>query len=341
MNQINKKEELYGLTIFRFVAAFYVFIFHCDIRYPLSAPSWIVNVVKNGAIGMTFFFVLSGFVLAWASRDGIRERYFSLRIARIYPAYLMMGIVSLPFLFEYDHKKIISYLFLYLTSTQSWFPTTFNAWHFGGSWSVSTEMFFYLSFPFLFPLIKRNPYATLIISYVTTSLIIPLSLSISSTTNFPQYYISPIHRLPEFTIGVALGCLYASGLKIQRYKLFLLVISILALLFISPKHNEGWMRNNYITVLSTGCIIYCLSCMKLNLNKLTKPFVYLGKISYSFYLMQLPIMLYITAHHDVLSAFPHWQIWLALGILNIAMAATCYHLIENNKKIRKMIVRVA
>lgn len=336
-----KSQELYGLTIFRFVAAFYVFIFHCNIRYPLAAPQWIVSIIKNGAIGMTFFFVLSGFVLAWASRSGIREKYFSLRIARIYPAYIMMGIVSLPFLFEYDHKKIISYVFLYFTSTQSWFPSTFNAWHFGGSWSVSTEMFFYLTFPLLFPIIKRNPIFTLLISYIATSLIIPISLQISGSAEFPQYYISPIHRLPEFTIGVALGCLYSSGLRITKFKSTLLVASLLALFFISPEHNKGWMRNNYITVLSTGCIIYCLSCMKFNLNKLTIPFVYLGKISYSFYLMQLPIMIYITVHHDSLASLPHWQIWLLLGALNIIMAALCYHFVENNKKIRSMILRAA
>ncbi|HEO9142854.1 TPA: acyltransferase [Enterobacter asburiae] len=336
-----KSQELYGLTIFRFVAAFYVFIFHCNIRYPLTAPQWISNIIKNGAIGMTFFFVLSGFVLAWASRSGIKERYLSLRIARIYPAYIMMGIVSLPFLFEYDFKKILSYLFLYFTSSQSWFPSTFNAWHFGGSWSVSTEMFFYLVFPLLFSIIKNNPYTTLIISYIATSLIIPISLQISGSTEFPQYYISPIHRLPEFTIGIALGCLFTSGFKITRFKYTILFISILALFFLSPKHNEGWMRNNYITVLFTSSIIYCLSCMEFSITKLTKPFVYLGKISYSFYLMQLPIMIYITLHHDSLAMLPHWQIWVLLGVLNTAMAAACYHFVENNKKIKNMILRIA
>lgn len=83
------KSELHGLTIFRFVVAFYVFIFHCNIRYSVDFRVYLGNginelilkFIKNGAVGMSFFFVLSGFVLAYASRNGLRKDYFRARIA--------------------------------------------------------------------------------------------------------------------------------------------------------------------------------------------------------------------------------------------------------------------
>ncbi|WP_265094021.1 acyltransferase family protein [Cronobacter malonaticus] len=182
------KKELHGLTIFRFVAAFYVFIFHCNIRYGIDfrnlvgieANDYIIKFLKNGAVGMSFFFVLSGFVLAYASSNGIRKDYFLSRIARIYPAYIALGIITLPFIFMYDMKHIMAYLALFITSTQSWFAGSFTAWNFSGSWSISTEMFFYVTFPFLFPIIKKNPYTSLTLAIIASSLISPISSIVDS-----------------------------------------------------------------------------------------------------------------------------------------------------------------
>ncbi|HFT5251501.1 TPA: acyltransferase family protein, partial [Escherichia coli] len=148
---MNIRNDLHGLTIFRFVTAFYVFLFHCNLRYKADISDWLQSVINNGAIGMSFFFVLSGFVMAWASRNGIKENYYRSRIARIFPAYLAMGLITAPFLFEYNITQITTYVLLFLTTAQSWFPDSFSQWNFGGSWSVSTEMFFYLVFPFLLP----------------------------------------------------------------------------------------------------------------------------------------------------------------------------------------------
>lgn len=64
---------------------------------------------------MSFFFVLSGFVMAWASRNGIKENYYRSRIARIFPAYLVMGLITVPFLFEYNITQITTYVLLFLT----------------------------------------------------------------------------------------------------------------------------------------------------------------------------------------------------------------------------------
>ena len=335
---MNTRNDLHGLTIFRFVSAFYVFLFHCNIRYKADVSDWLKLVVGNGAIGMSFFFVLSGFVMAWASKDGIKKDYLRARFARIFPAYLTMGVVSLPFIFQYDFTHLTTYLLLYLTATQSWIPSTFSQWHFGGSWSVSTEMFFYLVFPLLLPAIKKNPIPALLISVVISSLIIPISMLMINNPAFPTYYISPIHRLPEFVSGVAIGCLFSQGIRFDRLKTPLFILAVAALLFISPYDNNGWMRNNYVTLPATCIVVYYLASAAIPKNPVTIPLIYLGKISYSFYLMQLPIMMYITKYHDDLASFPTWLTWLILASVNLVMAAACYHLIEDNKAIKKTIM---
>jgi hypothetical protein len=54
------EKEIFPLTGLRFVAAFYVFLFHIHIRWPISSHSFAKNVLDQGAIGMSLFFMLSG-----------------------------------------------------------------------------------------------------------------------------------------------------------------------------------------------------------------------------------------------------------------------------------------
>lgn len=334
---MNTRNDIHGLTIFRFITAFYVFLFHCNLRYKADTSEWLQQIISNGAVGMSFFFVLSGFVMAWASRICIKENYYRSRLARIFPAYLAMGAITLPFLFEYDLTHAATYIFLFLTTTQSWFPDSFSQWNFGGSWSVSTEMFFYLTFPFLLPLVKKRPFTILMVALFASSLIIPISMTLINSSAFPRYYVSPAHRLPEFIAGIAIGCLFSQGIRI-KYMNVLFLIAVTLLLFFAPSNNSGWMQNNYITVPCTCIIIYYIACSNINKNSLTLPFIYLGKISYSFYLMQLPIMIYITKYHETLISFPTWLIWMILAAINLVMASACYHLVEDNKNIKSFIL---
>lgn len=335
---MNIRDDLHGLTIFRFVTAFYVFLFHCNIRYKAEVSDWLQSVITNGAIGMSFFFVLSGFVMAWASRNGIKQNYYRSRVARIFPAYLVMGLITVPFLFEYNITQITTYVLLFLTTTQSWFPDSFSQWNFGGSWSVSTEMFFYLAFPFLLPVIKKRPVLALGIAILISSIIIPTSMILTNGAAFPRYYVSPNHRLPEFIAGVAIGCIYTQGFRITRFNTSLFILALAALFFISPVNNNGWMQNNYATLPATCIIVYYLATAKINKNTFTLPLIYLGKISYSFYLMQLPIMIYITKYHDSLASLPTWLIWTFLAVINLMMASACYHFVEDNKTIKSFIL---
>lgn len=326
----SSKKQLHGLTIFRFIAALYVFIFHCQIRYPIEAPNFITRVINNGAIGMSFFFVLSGFVMAWSARNGIRRDYVKSRVSRIYPAYIFMGVISLPFLFDIDSGKLIPTLALYFSGMQSWIPQSFSTWHFIGSWSVSTELFFYMVFPLIFPLINKKPKSSLFMAYVITSLIIPFSIEFGGSSNMPYFYISPIHRLPEFIVGVGLGVIYTNGLRVTlaKHKFALIVISLLLLTFVSPISNDGYMNRNFSTVLAVSFLVFVLACSKIEINALTRPFIWLGKISYSFYLMQIPIILFILKYNHIFLEMKHYQIWIAIGTSNLILAIISYYFIE-------------
>ncbi len=105
-----------------------------------------------GFMGVSFFFVLSGFVLVYtyAGRPLNLPKFLRARFARIYPAYAFSLIVTAPFFFEAVKIKAASLALvstLVVTLLQAWFPQAALAWN-KVAWSLSTEAFFYLVFPF-------------------------------------------------------------------------------------------------------------------------------------------------------------------------------------------------
>ena len=86
-----KPRDLPALTIVRFFAALVVALSHYALFGLRESPVWLRNIVSSGYLGVPFFFILSGFVLVYAS-DGApldKWQFWVRRAARIYPIYLL------------------------------------------------------------------------------------------------------------------------------------------------------------------------------------------------------------------------------------------------------------
>ena len=71
--------QLDSLTGIRAIAAFLVFWHHANGLY---------GGISSGMVGVSLFYILSGFVMAWVDRDGdTAGQFYRRRFARIYPAY--------------------------------------------------------------------------------------------------------------------------------------------------------------------------------------------------------------------------------------------------------------
>jgi peptidoglycan/LPS O-acetylase OafA/YrhL len=167
----------------RFIAAgtvlfshgyFYLLLFQQN----SGVTSYNAPFVALANIGMTLFFVLSGFVIHYnygssVSLPGGVRAFFVARFARLYPLFLLVFVVSTIESFRSADGKvdILGPMPLYLTFTQSWW-----FWVFGDRvaseaysdatglmWSLSTEAFFYLSYPLLAPVLRRLAGARLVI----------------------------------------------------------------------------------------------------------------------------------------------------------------------------------
>ena len=92
--------RLPSLTGMRFIAAALVFFFHSFAISPLASQFGMANagllIGPAGYIGVTFFFVLSGFVLTWsARRSDTTLAFWRRRFFKIYPTYLLTFLVAL------------------------------------------------------------------------------------------------------------------------------------------------------------------------------------------------------------------------------------------------------
>lgn len=346
--QAKEKIRLDGITAFRFIAAFYVFVFHLFANIPANVPSFMGVFLYNGAVGMSFFFVLSGFILTYNHKNSTGDNYFAKRLIRIFPVYLACGILTYPFLYnqlitnEHDTLKFIITNGLFLTATQSWFYTSFPTWNFGGTWSVSVEMFFYAMFPILLKLANtKNIYVFSGIAFFAAATIMPVSMLYQSgltNENMLHFvlYPSPIFRLPEFAMGIAAAKLMDNGLKINHVTM---AIAVGALLYALNLPSYGWMMHAYIVVPALCAIMIYLATHKLpsKAKILMKPFVFLGEISYSFYLMQIVLIKYITTYKPEFIYSNGFLGWAIVAIAVTVLSTISYYTIE--KKLSSFLLK--
>jgi peptidoglycan/LPS O-acetylase OafA/YrhL len=355
--------DIKPLTSLRFIAAFYVFLFHIHIRIPLSANTYISNFLEVGAIGMSVFFILSGFILSLRYQEEIlnphfQQRYFVSRVARICPVYFTAALLSLPW-FGVDFgvidsiKPFLQASFLVLVSVfliQAWFPQTLSFWNIGGSWSISVEAFFYSIFPFVYKACLRLSKKKLIILFFIGYLlsILPgLSFVIFDNKNLGIFYSMPIFRAPEFFLGIIcfLICKFDRIRFVSTSLLFVvLIIFILYLSIIGMKLPIYVCHNWIVAPIILLFLVYIIQNDNSVVYKVlsNRVFEWLGKISYGFYSYQFLIIFPLKNNHkDIVEFIPTLaNIWILVAIslvLLIMISAVSYHYIE--EPMRRVIQR--
>jgi len=260
MNLSDARPRLPALTSLRFFAAFHVVIFHFQAMQIFIGPAWFQKLSSIGYVGVSFFFVLSAFILVYtyAGRPMILKNFWRARFARIYPAYAFSLLVTAPFFFyaaltmnipffvwAKAHLKLASALVLSLL--QAWVPPAALTWN-AVAWSLSVEAFFYVLFPFLLlVLVRRSQPQLLLIAAVSwlTSLVFsgsyvvlnPDRLSIVNADVLGAFWLNalkfnPLARLPEFLLGMACGFLFLRSRRESKLASLLVLSGIAALVVV-------------------------------------------------------------------------------------------------------------
>jgi peptidoglycan/LPS O-acetylase OafA/YrhL len=133
-----------SLTSFRFITAFVVFIFHCNVHLDLKiGPKYIDQFFAHGAVFMTGFFVLSGFIMSYVyfktdftNLENIKN-YWIKRVAKIYPVFIFATIVHSIFMFDsFEYSSVFALNWIdTIFGIQSWFYSMFSV-GLGGGYGV-------------------------------------------------------------------------------------------------------------------------------------------------------------------------------------------------------------
>jgi peptidoglycan/LPS O-acetylase OafA/YrhL len=213
--------ELAQLTSLRFFAALGVLSSHLIFLRELDSP---IRAIANiffgeGHSGVTFFFVLSGFILTHAYQHSLIQKtlstktYLLLRLARIWPLHILTALPFVAYVFYKYGSDIFSVVAVNLFLLQSWVPLvkyyiSLNA----VSWSLSVELFFYISFIFLVQisvkLLQKIALLWFVVIATTAAIMIFYGYSHWSTgtgeikVNHWIFYINPLFRLLDFMVGI-------------------------------------------------------------------------------------------------------------------------------------------
>lgn len=136
-----------SLTGARFLAAFVVFGSHLYQRFPYPPLQDLEWTDRSASSAVTFFFVLSGFVLTRSWRDGDRPvPFWQRRFARVGPIYLVTGILTVAYFVAIGEPPSLLAVLVLATASQAWFYRPEYALNVP-AWSLSCEVAFYLAFP--------------------------------------------------------------------------------------------------------------------------------------------------------------------------------------------------
>jgi peptidoglycan/LPS O-acetylase OafA/YrhL len=204
-----RRPTLHTLTSLRWVAALAVFAFHTSPFF--VGTSWQTAVgylTLAGPAGVSFFFILSGFVLTWSRRDGDRRRdFYRRRFARIYPLHLVTWAAAGVLLVSLGFELHAAGVALSAVLLQAWVPDP-NVYYAmdAPSWSLSCEAFFYLVFPFgLVVLLRANP----LHRRLAAAGLLVAALVLPALGGAAEFF--PPARLAEFLLGVVLALEVEAG----------------------------------------------------------------------------------------------------------------------------------
>jgi peptidoglycan/LPS O-acetylase OafA/YrhL len=307
------------LTSLRAFAALSVFLFHLGNDH--LWPGANVFPLTFGYLGVSFFFVLSGFILVWSAVPGDRAwLFYRRRFARVYPSYFAALLIVAVLPTAAEHRGLLPAI-VSATLTQGWTTAPHLQFGYDGvSWSLSCEAFFYLLFPLLLAFMTaRGGWWNLAPMIVAAYLLAGCAHLAGFDDN-----INPAARLPEFALGMTAAVAFTRGWR-PPIDLRVAAAGLLALLAVL-RLGHAPSRVVQLTV-PYACVAVVLAAARADAagrrGWLTnKWLIYAGQVSFCFYLVHEIVIVNLRSH---LTGPGAAVIALAVGV---AGSVALHHLVE-------------
>ncbi|MGQ8708145.1 acyltransferase family protein [Serratia sp. TSA_198.1] len=315
-NTINaqRPKNLTSLTGMRIFAALLVFLFHASLGKMLNpfedmqvADNYALIFKNAGWLGVSFFFILSGFVLTWSANPQQSNRRFWLkRLGKIFPNHLVTWALMLAFFRSY------------VSDSNAWLPNLLllSSWSNNidifvsvnqPSWTLCSEMLFYMLFPAIFMLVSKLPANWL--PSALGAVFIGLALTQLAITHWvdgtPQLkewplsenqwwlaYNFPPFRLYEFMAGMIMARLLQTGRRLSLSlpgTVLLVLVAYIATYFVPFQYSLNFITFIPLCLLITAAAQGDLAGKKTLIN--TRLIVWLGEISFGMYMVHYLVLI--------------------------------------------------
>ena len=269
------KQEIPILDNLRAIAAWSVCLYHfiCTTTGFIDPNSFTHYLFSFGSYGVHLFFVISGLVIPWSLYHSNYQvssffRFFIKRLARLEPPYLISILIMLAVLFFRKYSPAYNNVQVLITTKQLFLHVGYLIPFFKGLnwinnvyWTLAIEFQYYIIIGFFyFLLISKKIYIRLIAYAIIV--VVPVFL--------PYGHFLP-YWLPIFGVGILIF-LYKVG-RIHTIEFTLVSVVFLADIFIFNEKTAS-----LVTML-------CELSIFLLFNKTNKILAWLGKFSYSVYLL--------------------------------------------------------
>lgn len=275
----------------------------CVLLYHFDVPQ-----LPGGFVGVDIFFVISGYLITGIIATEIRSGKFSLwkfyerRVRRILPAFFVtLGLSALASFLLLSPRHFLSFGESLLAATYSFSNIYF--WYQVGyfdaeaifkpllhTWSLGVEEQFYLFWPFLMILFFRSQKPVLAVAAIAIASLISSYLFLERTAT--AFYLVPF-RVFEFCIGAMVLWLPPSRQHTQSLRVFLAAAGFAAIGYSAAAYSAATrfpFHEALMPCIGAAALIYAQRSGVAQLLTLS-PLVFIGKISYSLYLVHWPLVI--------------------------------------------------
>lgn len=320
-----------SLQALRFIFALFIFTEH----FPIS-PEQPHLIDGAGPMGVSFFLILSGFVMSIGYEQRIQQPTFRWsdfmlkRLIRLWPLHLLcLGAWIVLAYGAWGAEAIHPLPLLGNALLLQWLPIE----HIAGNsvaWCLSVLVVFYALYPFL---ARRSTNELLLTSLLLEALLLIASTLIPESYSESFWYISPLSRLQDFLLGILTYRSFQHVLAqrgaerwgklpaILRYALELLPLALYALgVYILRQHDTGF---------TSVALFYLPSCLVIFLFALSSKceeksgipdllnrgwLIYLGNISFSFYMIHNLVILFTKRIIEWIYPAHPWELRLLISL---------------------------
>lgn len=306
-----------------------------------------------GLYAVELFFMLSGFVMAYAYKSRIEnglgfKEYMIKRYKHIYPL-MILTLISVSLL-QFTYKLLVGNYYIYkcdlfhfilniFVIQNGWISTeqSFN----GPAWCISVEIFCYILFYIIAYYSKKSKYLYCILSGIIIFISVVI---INSGLNYPILNWFMARGVGSFFLGVLINKANFNTNEVLKRRGTFYLLSLVICYYIIAKFNniniineEISMQNLSMFVISPMVIWYTINLKVINRFFSLKIFQYLGSISLDIYMWHISIQLLIKIVDELFNLDLNYKsttVFIIYIVLVLIISSLSHKILKSNKGIR-------